>query len=115
MAYRDPVVRGPVPDPSPIRVGDDYYLANSTFDQMPGVTIRHSTDLVNWQIIGHAVTRPGQYRRDGRPGPMVLFAPTLRHHDGVFYLACTNAVAGQGNFVVRTADPAGGWSDALWI
>ncbi|PRY06441.1 glycoside hydrolase family 43 protein [Kineococcus rhizosphaerae] len=113
--YRNPVVRGVSPDPSVVRVGDDYYLANSTFDLMPGVTIRHSTDLLNWRTIGHAITRPEQYRRDSQDGPVVLFAPTLRHHDGVFYLACTNAVRGQGNFIVRTTDPTGEWSDALWI
>jgi len=115
MSYANPVVRGNAPDPSAIRVGDDYYLANSSFDLLPGVTIRHSVDLVNWRIVGHAITRPSQYRRDGLPGPMVLFAPTLRHHDGIFYLACTNAIPGQGNFVVRTDDVTGEWSDAVWI
>ena len=115
MSYRNPIVRGTAPDPSAIRVGEDYFLASSTFDQLPGVTIRHSTDLVSWRVIGHAVTRPAQYRRDDGTGPMVLFAPTLRHHGGVFYLACTNAIPGQGNFVLRTDDPAGEWSDALWI
>lgn len=115
MSYANPVVRGTAPDPSAIRVGEDYYLATSSFDQLPGVTIRHSTDLVTWRIVGHAITRASQYRRDGRPGPMVLFAPTLRHHDGVFYVACTNAVRGEGNFVVSTTDVTGEWSDALWI
>ncbi|WP_426592415.1 family 43 glycosylhydrolase [Cellulomonas sp. McL0617] len=115
MTYQNPVIKGTAPDPSAVRVGEDYYLASSTFDLLPGITIRHSTDLVTWRIVGHAVSRPAQYRRDGEPGPVVLFAPTLRHHDGVFYLACTNAVGGQGNFVLRTTDVTGEWSDALWI
>ncbi|SDS10999.1 glycoside hydrolase family 43 protein [Microterricola viridarii] len=114
-SYTNPVVRGNAPDPSAIRVGDDYYLATSTFGLLPGIVIRHSTDLVNWRIIGHAVTRPAQYRRDGQPGPIVLFAPTLRHHDGRFYLATTNVADRQGNFYVTTEDPAGEWSDAIWI
>ncbi len=115
MTYSNPVVRGTAPDPSAIRVGNDYYLATSTFDQLPGVTIRHSLDLVNWRIVGHAITRPAQYRRDGQPGPIVLFAPTLRHHDGTFYLACTNAIPGEGNFYVTTTNITGEWSDAVWV
>jgi alpha-N-arabinofuranosidase len=113
--YRNPVVRGIAPDPSIVRVGDDYYLASSTMEYLPGIVIRHSTDLVNWQIIGAAVTRPAQYRRDGEPGEIMLYAPTLRYAEGTFYVACTNVADGQGNFVVRTTDPSGPWSDALWI
>lgn len=115
FVYRNPVVRGNAPDPSVIRVGADYFLATSSFEYLPGIVIRHSTDLVSWRIIGAAVTRPAQYRRDGRPGGLMLFAPTLRHHDGTFYLACTNMADGQGNFLVSTRDPAGDWSDAVWL
>jgi alpha-N-arabinofuranosidase len=111
----NPVVRGVAPDPSVCRVGGDYYLATSTFDFLPGVRIHHSTDLVNWRLLGGAVTRPAQYRRDGRPGDVMLFAPTLRHHEGRFYLACTNVADEQGNFVLSTDDPAGEWSDAAWV
>ncbi|MFH5879435.1 family 43 glycosylhydrolase [Arthrobacter sp. NA-172] len=113
-SYTNPVVAGHAPDPSVVRVGNDYFLATSSFGMLPGIPIRHSTDLVNWRIIGHAVARPAQYRRDGRPGPVELFAPTLRHHDGRFYLACTNAHKGQGNFYVTAEDPAE-WSDATWV
>ncbi|MEE4540375.1 family 43 glycosylhydrolase [Streptomyces sp. V4-01] len=111
----NPVVRGVAPDPSVCRVGGDYFLATSTFDFLPGVRLHHSTDLVNWRLLGGAVTRPAQYRRDGRPGEVTLYAPTLRHHDGRFYLACTNVADGQGNFVLSTDDPAGEWSDAAWV
>lgn len=114
-SYRNPVVRGHAPDPSVVRVDADFYLANSSFGMLPGIPIRHSTDLIHWTLIGHAVSRPAQYRRDGRPGPVELFAPTLRYHDGVFYAACTNAHEGQGNFYVTTDDPAGEWSDAIWV
>ncbi|MEV0844784.1 family 43 glycosylhydrolase [Streptomyces sp. NPDC049954] len=113
--YENPVVRGLSSDPSVCRVGDDYYLATSTMDAWPGIPIRHSTDLVHWEIIGHAVTRPAQYRRDGRPGPLMLYAPTLRHHEGRFHLVCTNVADEQGNFLLSTEDPAGEWSDAVWV
>ncbi|MGC3992605.1 MAG: family 43 glycosylhydrolase [Propionicimonas sp.] len=115
MTYSNPIVRGHAPDPSVVRVGEDWYLVNSSFTQLPGLPIRHSRDLVNWEIVGHAVTRPSQYRKDGQAGPMTLFAPTLRHHEGTFYLVCTNPVAGNGNFLLTTDDPAGEWSDAVWI
>ncbi|MDL4821828.1 glycoside hydrolase family 43 protein [Actinomadura opuntiae] len=111
----NPVVRGLAPDPSLCRVGDDFYLATSTFDFLPGIRIHHSTDLVNWRLLGGAVTRPAQYRRDGEPGELMLYAPTIRHHDGRFYLACTNFSDGQGNFLLSAEDPAGEWSDAVWI
>lgn len=114
-AYANPVVRGHAPDPSIVRVGDGFFLVTSSFGMLPGLPIRYSTDLVHWETIGHAVTRPAQYRRDGRPGPVELFAATIRHHDGVFFVVCTNAHPGQGNFLVSTTDPAGEWSDAVWI
>ncbi|WP_433892683.1 family 43 glycosylhydrolase [Streptomyces sp. CA-111067] len=111
----NPVVRGVAPDPSICRVGGDYFLATSTFDFLPGVRIHHSTDLVHWRLLGGAVTRPAQYRRDGLPGEVMLYAPTLRHHEGRFHLACTNVADGQGNFLLSTDDPAGPWSDAVWV
>jgi xylan 1,4-beta-xylosidase len=114
-AFQNPVVRGHAPDPSVIRVGADFYLANSSFRFLPGIPIRHSTDLVHWSTIGFAVSRPSQYRRDGKPGPVNLFAPTLRFHDGTFYLICTNQADDQGNFYVTATDPAGPWSDAVWV
>lgn len=113
--YDNPVVRGHAPDPSAVRVGDDFFLASSSFEMLPGIPIRHSTDLVNWRIIGHAVSRPDQYRRDGLPGPLTLFAPTLRYDGGVFRLVCTNPKDGQGNFMVTATDPSGPWSSATWI
>lgn len=65
--WHNPVVRGTAPDPSIARVDRDCYLADSTMDFWPGITIRHSSDLINWRLIGPAVSRPAQYRRDGRP------------------------------------------------
>ena len=113
--YANPVIRGNSPDPSVIRVGGDYFLAVSTFEFLPGLIIRHSTDLENWTIIGAGVTRPAQYRRDGLPGAIMLFAPTLRYHNGTYYLVCTNMADGQGNFMLTTTDLTADWSDAIWL
>ena len=83
----NPIVPGFNPDPSLIRVGSDYYLATSTFEYFPGVAIHHSTDLVNWRIIGHALSRPSQLMmRNVCPGGGI-YAPTLRHWKGKFYMA----------------------------
>jgi len=123
--FINPVVPGVAPDPSVCRVGNDFFLATSTFDFWPGIPVRHSTDLVHWELIGHAATRPAQLRPDGEHGDFVLFAPTLRYHDGTFFVVCTNTAPrdpalGQsggtiGNFIVHTDDPAGDWSDAAWV
>jgi len=113
--YRNPVIRGVNPDPTICRVGQDYYLATSTMALYPGVPIYHSRDLVNWRPIGHALTRPEHFQLNklAGKGPMI-FAPTLRWHDGLFYLITTN-VHGGGNFLVTAADPAGPWSDPIEI
>lgn len=124
--FRNPVIRGVAPDPSICRVGNDFYLATSSFDFWPGIPIHHSTDLVHWELIGHAVTRPDQVWPGGDADSAInLFAPTLRYSDGTFYVACTNASPRDlqlgmmggivGNFVVHTDDPAGEWSRAAWV
>ena len=115
IAWQNPVLRGNVPDPSVVRVGSDFFLATSTFEYLPGIRLFRSSNLIDWTPIGAAVTRPDQARRDGRPGEISLFAPTLRHHDGTFYLACTNVAPGQGNFLLRASAPDGDWSKALWL
>lgn len=115
FTYSNPVVRGNAPDPSVVRVGGDFFLATSSFEYLPGILVRHSTDLINWTIIGAAVRGSAQCRRDGQPGAITLFAPTLRHHAGRFYLTCTNMAEGQGNFLLSADNPAGPWSDAIWI
>jgi alpha-N-arabinofuranosidase len=108
--YRNPILTGFYPDPSICRVGDDYYLINSTFAYFPGIPIFHSRDLVNWRQIGHVIHRPEQlrYARVGVSGG--IFAPAITHHNGTFYVVCT-MVGGNGNFVVTATDPAGPWSE----
>ncbi|MBZ3901202.1 MULTISPECIES: glycoside hydrolase family 43 protein [Streptomyces] len=109
----NPVIPGFYPDPSICRAGDDYYLACSSFEYFPGVPILHSRDLVHWTQIGNALDRPSQLRLPpGTPSSGGIYAPTLRHHDGRFWLIVTN-VSGDGNLLFTATDPAGPWSDPI--
>lgn len=112
--FRNPILAGYYPDPSICRVDGDYYLINSTFAHFPGIPIFHSTDLVNWTQIGNAISRPTQLPYEGLGLTRGLFAPAISHHDGVFYIVCTLIDAG-GNFVITATDPAGPWSDPIWL
>ena len=108
--FQNPILAGFYPDPSSCRVGDDYYVVSSSFSFFPGVPIFHSTDLVNWRQIGHVLDRPSQLQSGGLRASQAIFAPTLRYHDGVFYMI-TTSVGGIGNFYVTATDPAGPWSE----
>jgi alpha-N-arabinofuranosidase len=112
--FRNPILPGFYPDPSLCRVGDDYYLATSSFEYFPGVPIFHSRDLLHWRQLGHALTRPSQLPLEGAKSSGGIFAPTLREHRGVFYLITTNVSSG-GNFYVTARDPAGPWSEPVWL
>ncbi len=114
MTYRNPVIAGFHPDPSVCRVGDDYYLATSSFEYFPGVPLFHSKDLVHWRQIGHCLTRESQLRLSEARSSAGIYAPTLRHNDGTFYMTTTN-VSGRGNFLVTTDDPHGEWSDPVVV
>src|SRR3954471_16946889 len=88
--FANPVIAGFFPDPSVCRVGEDYYLACSSFEYFPGVPVFHSRDLVGWRQIGNALDRPGQLDLPAdTPASMGIYAPTIRHHDGLFYLVTT--------------------------
>src|SRR5690606_9025238 len=112
--FENPILPGFYPDPSICRVNDDYYLVTSTFAYYPGVPIFHSKDLVNWEQIGHVLDRPSQLPLDGLRQSEGIFAPTIRYHDGVFYMITTNVGRG-GNFFVTATDPAGPWSDPYYL
>lgn len=107
----NPILPGFYPDPSICRVGDDYYLVTSTFAYFPGVPIFHSKDLVHWKQIGNILNRKEQLPLEGVETSRGIFAPTLRYHDGTFYMITTNVSNKLGNFVVTATDPAGPWSD----
>lgn len=112
--YRNPMLAGFYPDPSICRVGDDYYLINSTFAYFPGIPIFHSRDLVNWRQLGHVIHRPEQLKYEGLGVSRAIFAPAISYHKGTFYVVCT-MVDGGGNFLVTATDPAGPWSDPVWF
>jgi xylan 1,4-beta-xylosidase len=115
----NPVLPGCFPDPSICRVSDDYWLVTSTFEYFPGLPLFHSRDLVSWEAIGAVIDRPGQLDMAGYWSSSGLFAPTLRHHDGTFWLVCTlvdqRDGSRGGNFLVTATDPAGPWSDPVWL
>jgi alpha-N-arabinofuranosidase len=112
--YANPILAGFYPDPSICRVGDNYYLVNSTFSYFPGITIFQSKDLVNWNLIGYALKGPEQLNLDSMGVSRGLFAPSIRYNDGIFYITCTQVDRG-GNFVVTAKNPAGPWSNPVWI
>ncbi|MFD2332549.1 glycoside hydrolase family 43 protein [Cohnella sp. GCM10020058] len=115
--FRNPVLPGFYPDPSAIRVGDDYYLVTSSFEFYPGVPIFHSKDLVHWRQLGHVLDRPSQLDLDGILPSKGIWAPTIRYHDGVFYMITTFVTNDLEcrNFYVTATDPAGNWSDPVWL
>lgn len=114
MQFTNPVIPGFYPDPSICRVGDDYYLVTSTFEYFPGVPIFHSKDLVHWRQIGHCLSREEQLPISGSGNSSGVYAPTLRYHEGWFYMVTTN-VGGIGNFYVKTRNPEGPWSKPITI
>ena len=86
----------------------------SSFEYFPGVPLFHSRDLVHWRQIGHVLTRPSQLPFAAWRASGGIFAPTIRHHNGVFYMVTTN-MSGGGNFFVYTRDPFGEWSEPIWV
>ena len=84
VSIKNPIIPGFYPDPSICRVGEDYYLVNSSFEFFPGVPLWHSRDLLHWEQIGHVLTRPSQDCLEGCSASGGIFAPTLRCHNGRF-------------------------------
>lgn len=138
--YVNPVLNADYSDPDVCRVGDDFYMTSSSFACFPGLQILHSTDLVNWEIIGAALTDyPGPHWDDSRawettgqnldtpagcpPGAKEwrtvpqhgngVWAPAIRYHKGEFYIYCGDP--DRGIFMVKTSDPRGRWSDPVWV
>lgn len=115
VSYQNPIIPGFYPDPSICRVGEDYYLVNSSFEWFPGVPIFHSKDLVNWQQIGHVLDRPSQLNITDNVGIFGgIWAPTIRYHKGTFYMI-TTMQPGFHNFYVTATDPGGPWSEPVWL
>ncbi len=114
IRYSNPVIPGFYPDPSICKAGSKYYVVTSSFEYFPGVPIFESEDLVHWRQIGHVLTRKSQLPLEGVGSSQGIFAPTIRYHAGRFYVVTTNVTAG-GNFLVWSDDPAGEWSEPVWL
>ncbi len=114
VVAKNPIMPGFYPDPSICAVGGDYYLINSTFAYFPGLPILHSRDLVHWEQIGNAMHRQEQLPLKNAGHSQGLFAPTMRYHNGTYYVICTNVSFG-GNYIVTAEDPAGPWSDPYYL
>ena len=122
LSYNNPIIPGNYPDPSICRVGNDYYIVNSSFEYFPGLPIHHSKDLVNWNLIGY-----GLHRDDQCSGEMNLVdvqtdggihAPSIRYHDGLFYIITTNVYSPGPqqptemiNFIITAEQAEGPWSN----
>ena len=114
VRYKNPIIPGFYPDPSICKKGEDYYLVASSFEFFPGVPVFHSRDLINWEQIGHCLTRKSQLDLDGAAASKGIYAPTIRYHEGLFYMVTTNTTK-IGNFYVTAEDPAGEWSDPIKV
>ncbi len=108
---QNPILPGFYPDPSICRAGEDFYLVTSSFSFYPGVPVFHSRDLKNWEQLGYILDRPEQLPCTYEMLSGGIFAPTIRYHEGTFYMITTNMSMGCVNFVVTADDPAGPWSD----
>jgi xylan 1,4-beta-xylosidase len=130
MTVRNPILRGFNPDPSIVRVGEDYYIATSTFEWFPGVRIHHSQDLANWRLVGRPLQRPSQLDLRGNPDSCGVWAPDLSYADGRFHLLYTDVkrygrttVNGERgasfrdfhNYWVWSDRIDGEWSDPIYL
>jgi xylan 1,4-beta-xylosidase len=112
--FINPILSGFYPDPSICKVDKNFYLINSTFAYFPCIPIFHSKDLVNWKQIGNVFDRPGQINLEGMGVSRAIFAPSIRFYNGLFYITCT-LIDGGNNFIVTAENPAGPWSDPVWL
>ena len=120
--FKNPIIPGGYPDPSICKVGDTFYIVNSTFEYFPGLPIHKSKDLINWELIGHGLHRPEQctgevnlvdVQSDGG-----IHAPTIRYNNGTFYIITTNVYYNEDskttdfvNFIITAQNPEGPWSE----
>ena len=124
--FKNPILAGGYPDPSICKVGDTFYLVNSSFEYFPGLPIHKSTDLINWELIGHGLHRESQASSTVNLVDVQsnggIHAPTIRYNKGVYYIISTNVYydaeknkADMVNFIITANNPAGPWSDPIHI
>ena len=111
---KNPIIPGYYPDPSICRVGDDYYIACSSFEIYPGIPIFHSRDLIHWEQVGNAMTMENGFHVEASYGANGVMAPTIRYCNGTYYIINAN-FCDRGNFIVTAKDPAGPWSKIHWL
>ena len=111
---RNPIIPGYYPDPSICRVGDDFYLVNSSFELWPGLPVFHSKDLIHWEQIANAVGPENDFHMERNCGVGGLMAPTLRYSNGKFYIINAN-FADKGNYIITADNPRGPWSSIHWL
>ncbi len=111
--FYSPILQGCYPDPAITKKGDDYYLVSSSFSMFPGVPIFTSKDLVNWKQVGHVLDRPSQLKVEQGGVSHGIYAPDIKYnkHNDTFYMVTTQIASGIGNMIVKTKDPAKGWSE----
>lgn len=114
MKIHNPIIRGFYPDPSICEAEGKYYIACSSFQYLPGVPVFESEDLVNWKQVANALTRTTQVELHKVPSSGGVFAPTLRYHEGTFYMVTNNNTFGK-NFYIYTDDIKGEWSEPIFV
>jgi xylan 1,4-beta-xylosidase len=118
---KNPILTGSHPDPSICRVGNDYYIATSTFEWWPAVRIHHSRDLVHWNYCTYAITRSSQLNLQGRPDSAGVWAPCLSYSKGNFWLIYTDVRSMHGaykdthNFLITAPTIEGPWSEPVYL
>lgn len=111
---QNPIMPGFYPDPSICAVGEDFYMVHSSFSYFPGLPVMHSKDLAHWEQLGNVMDRQSQLPLKESGISRGLFAPTIRYHEGVYYVICTNVSYG-GNYIVTATSPEGPWSEPHYI
>lgn len=119
-SVKNPILPGFNPDPSIVRVGEDYYIATSTFEWYPGVQIHHSRDLLNWRLVAHPLNRVDLLDMLGAPDSCGIWAPCLSYHDGLFHLIYTDVKRFDGvkdtpNYLTTCATIDGDWSEPVYL
>jgi xylan 1,4-beta-xylosidase len=118
VTYKNPVIPGFHPDPSVCRAGEAYFLAASSFTYFPGVPIFRSVNLADWTLVGNALDRTSQLdlSRTDSWSSLGIYAPTLRHHEGMFWLITTNVTEARATtFLVTSEDAVGSWSEPVTV
>lgn len=114
MKYINPVIRGFYPDPSVCKAGKYFYLVCSSFQFFPALPLFKSENMIDWEPVGHCITRKSQLDLTNVGASGGIYAPTIRYNNGRFYVVVTNT-SGDGNFYIYTDDINGEWSDPISV